>query len=95
MVISWSLSSRVRWWNHRTLAWWTRLHPDQCPAVAWPPRPGRGGGDQAPDFGNGQRDHAGVGRRFLAGSHRWRRLAASAVFEQGGGDGADRQSGRD
>src|SRR6266702_1852851 len=33
-VISWSRSSRVRWWNQRDRAWWMRIQPDQC--SMWP-----------------------------------------------------------
>src|SRR5258707_1974447 len=38
-VISWSRSSRVRWWNHRDRAWWVRVQPDQC--SMWPGGHGR------------------------------------------------------
>ena len=51
--------------------------------------------DQAADFGDGQRDRARVGGREMAGPDgRWR-LAAGTVFEQGGGDDADRERGHD
>jgi hypothetical protein len=57
---------------------------------------GRGGqGQQAGDLGGGQRDHAGVGGRGLAGPERGRRLGVGAVPELGGGDGADGQGGHD
>lgn len=34
MVITWSLSRRARWWNHRARAWWVRIQADQC--SMWP-----------------------------------------------------------
>jgi len=61
------------------------------PGEAW-----RGGlGEQAGDLGYGQRDHAGVGWRWLAGPDRERGLRAGAVPEQGGGDGADSRRSHD
>ena len=43
-----------------------------------------GGGEQAPDLRDGQRDHPGVGRRSLVRGDGWPGLGISAVFEQGG-----------
>ena len=52
-------------------------------------------GEQACDLGDGQRDHPGVGRRWLVRPDRWRGLGIGAVAEHGGGDSADRQGGHD
>ena len=51
------------------------------------------GGEQAPDLRNGQRDHPGIGGRRLIRPDGRRHLGIGAVFEQRGGDGADRQGG--
>jgi hypothetical protein len=52
-------------------------------------------GEEAGDLCDGQRDHAGVSWRRLAGPGRRRRLGIGAAFEQGGSDGADGQGGHD
>lgn len=53
------------------------------------------GSEQARDFGDGQRDHAGVGRWRLARPDRGCHLGAGAVFDLGGGDGADGLGGHE
>jgi len=53
------------------------------------------GGEQAPDFRDGQRDHPGLGGGRLIRAGWWWCLAVGAVFEQGGGGGADDQGGHD
>ncbi len=58
-------------------------------------RAGESLGEQAFYLRDGQRDHAGVGRRDLAGRHRRRGLGIGAVLQMGGGDGADRQGRHD
>jgi hypothetical protein len=75
----------VRWWYQRVHAWWRSLKASQ-----WTAAPG-GPGQQAGDLGGGQRDHAGIGGRRLAGPDRGRRLGIGALPELGGGDGADGQ----
>ena len=62
-----------------------------------PPGQGAGGqgGEQALDLRDGQRDHAGLGGRWLTGPDRGRCLGIGAVFDQRGGDGADGQCGHD
>jgi hypothetical protein len=57
--------------------------------------PGGEGGEQVLDLRDGQRDHAGFGRRCLVRRDRRRCLGVSAVAQQGGGDGADCQGGHD
>ena len=42
---------------------------------------------------DGQRDHPGVGRGWLAGPGGWWCLGVGAVLQEGGGDGADGQGG--
>ena len=67
------------------------------------PVPGMGGrvrvqescGEQAADLRDGQRDHPGLGGRRLIRPDWRRRLGIGAVFQQGGGNGADRQGGHD
>jgi hypothetical protein len=44
---------------------------------------------------DGQRDHAGLGGRWLVGADRGWRLGIGAVGQQRGGDGADGQGGHD
>jgi hypothetical protein len=61
----------------------------------WGQGSGGEGGEQALDLRGGQRDHAGFCRWRLIGPDRERRLGAGAVFELGGGDGADGQGGHD
>src|SRR4029450_10006959 len=67
-----------------------------APVQPVPGGPGRWWvGEQAPGFWDGERDHAGVGRRGLIWPHwRWC-LSAGAVAQEGGGDGADGQGGHD
>ena len=65
------------------------VHP--VVAVAGRSRPVEAGREQAPDLGDGQRDHPGVGWRRLVRRDRRRGLAVAAVPELGCGDGADRQ----
>ena len=79
-----SRASRVRWWYQRERAWWRRRQVSQCPACA-----GRGWvGEQAPGFGDGERDHPGVGGRGLVRPDRggaWvpvRRRSRAAVTAQ-------------
>ena len=57
--------------------------------------PGGEGGEDALDLRDGQRDHAGFWRWRLIGPDRGRCLGIGAVFQQGGGDGADGQGGHD
>ena len=88
-----SVASRVRWWYHRARAWWRRLQSNHW--AACPGGLGRceQGGEQAPDLRDGQRDHPGIGgRRLIRPGRRWC-LGVGAVFEEGGGDGADGQGG--
>ena len=63
------------------------------------PVPGGAGrwwvGEQAPGFWDGERDHAGVGGRWLVRPDRCWRLGAGAAAQQGGGDSADGQGGHD
>ena len=62
-------------------------------------RPGRRcggeGGEQALDLRDGQRDRSGFGWWRLVRPDRGRCLGIGAIFELGGGDGADRQRGHD
>jgi hypothetical protein len=51
--------------------------------------------EQAPGFGDGERDHPGVGGRGLVREYRGGCLGAGAAAQQGGGDGADGQGGHD
>ena len=51
--------------------------------------------EQAPGFGDGERDHPELGRRRLVRERRGGRLGAGAAAELGGGDGADGQGGHD
>ena len=51
--------------------------------------------EQAPGFGDGERDHAGVGGRWLVRVHRGGCGGAGTAAQQGGGDGADGQGGHD
>jgi hypothetical protein len=51
------------------------------------------GCEQAADLQDGQRDHAWFGRRGLIRGDRGRGLGIGTVFQQGGGDRADRQGG--
>ena len=51
------------------------------------------GGEQALDLRDSQRDHAWFGGRRLIGPDRGWCLGIGAVFQEGGGDGADRQGG--
>ena len=84
--------SRLLLLSPATLAPLVASSPVQpVPGEAWR----RGPGEQAGGLGDGQRDHAGVGWGRLAGPDRERGLDAGAVPEQGGGDGADGQSGHD
>ena len=92
IVLALSRLSRVRWWNQRERAWRRRRQFSRWRGVAGRVRVLEGGGEQAPDLRDGQRDHPGIWRR-LAGPH-WRgRLGIGAVVEQGRGDCADRQGG--
>jgi hypothetical protein len=57
---------------------------------------GRGrASEQAPGFGDGKRDHPGIGGRGLVREYRGLCLGAGAAAEQGGGDGADGHGGHD
>jgi hypothetical protein len=73
-------------------AWWRRRQVNQC--TIWPERAGpeQEDGEQSPDLRDGQRDHAGANRGRLLGPGRHWRPGISAVPEQGGRDGADRQA---
>jgi hypothetical protein len=51
--------------------------------------------EQAPGFGDGERDHSGVGGRELVWEYRGGCLGAGAAAQQGGGDGTDGQGGHD
>ena len=51
--------------------------------------------EQACGLRDGERDHAGVGRRGLLWPDRRRRPGIAAAAQQGGGDGADGQGGHD
>ena len=52
-------------------------------------------GEQAPGFGDGKRDHAGVEGRGLARPGWCRGAGIGAAAQQGGSDGADGQGGHD
>jgi hypothetical protein len=54
-----------------------------------------GGGEQALDLVDGERDQAGVRRRLVVRAGGRRCLGTGAFPELGGGDGADRESGHD
>ena len=79
-------------WNQLDRAWWRRRQWSQ--RAACPGGPGRGC-EQPLDLVDGQGDQARVGGRCLVRGHGRRGLAAGAVPELGGGDGADRQGGHD
>jgi hypothetical protein len=51
--------------------------------------------EQAPGFGDGERDHPGVSGRGLVREYRCGGLGAGTAAQQGGGDGADGQGGHD
>jgi hypothetical protein len=61
------------------------------PGVAWWGRVA----EQAPGFGDGERNHPGVGGRRLIREYRCGCLGAGTAAQQGGGDGADGRSGHD
>jgi hypothetical protein len=52
-------------------------------------------GEQAPGFGDGERDHPRVDGRGLVGEYRGGCLGTGAAAQQGGGDGADGHGGHD
>jgi len=51
--------------------------------------------EQAPGFGDGERDHAEVGGRGLVREYRGGWLGAGAAAQRGGGKGADGHGGHD
>jgi hypothetical protein len=51
--------------------------------------------EQAPGFGDGERDHPGIGGRGLVREYRGGCLGAGAAAQLGSGDGADGRGGHD
>jgi hypothetical protein len=88
MVISWSRSSRVRWWNQFVRAWWRRVQPDHQMTS-----PG-GGGRPAASRRRTSGTVSGIMPGRLEAAGRVGRAAAPGAgpgLEQGGGDSTDRE----